>query len=445
MLRVHLLLSLVQLALSTVDLTPSLHLDSRTAWDYINTDRQYTFFTTTVRESGYIGVLSRHGRGADGITLFAPTNAAFAATVREFGYQGDDAGALDALKRVFARVAANPTNALYQLVGYHIIPGALSVSHIPGSHRTYAGTTLVATKSSLRTVDASYRDPAIAQPFYPANGVLYPTDRVLLPFVVDRELAAQAVNYNAVAKQSAVCFPARAVVQLSNGALRYMQELRAGDVVRVGKDEVSVVYAFTHRKRDVIAKFVQLETENNTLILSAAHMVYANGRAVRADAVKMGDFLRTVGGVQSVRAVRWVWKYGLYAPHTLQGDIVVNGVVASSYTALVPRYAAHALLAPVRAIVRAGVAREPLGYLFYDGVPVLSTVSACVRVRTEQMIELLHIERLMSLFQRFCSFFGKICSSLFVDSNSLKQLRQFSIKVSRASQLSWHNCYEQDF
>jgi hypothetical protein len=45
---------------------------------------------------------------------------------------------------------------------------------------------------------------------------------------------------------------------------------------------------------------------------------------------------------------------GLYNPHTLNGDIVVNGVKTSSYTATVAPGLAHAALWPIRMLYTLG-------------------------------------------------------------------------------------------
>ena len=54
-------------------------------------------------------------------------------------------------------------------------------------------------------------------------------------------------------------------------------------------------------------------------------------------------------------AVRSARKTGLYNPHTLHGDIVVDGVLTSTYTAAFSPTLAHVALAPLRALYRAGV------------------------------------------------------------------------------------------
>lgn len=63
--------------------------------------------------------------------------------------------------------------------------------------------------------------------------------------------------------------------------------------------------------------------------------------------------MRTVRGPQRLVAVAAVRDVGLYNPHTASGVVVVDGVIVSCYTAAVRAAAAHALLAPVRAAVRA--------------------------------------------------------------------------------------------
>ena len=53
----------------------------------------------------------------------------------------------------------------------------------------------------------------------------------------------------------------------------------------------------------------------------------------------------------NVTAVAAEWANGLYSPHTMTGDIVVDGVLTSTY---MPKLA-HALLWPVRMLYNAGV------------------------------------------------------------------------------------------
>jgi hypothetical protein len=62
--------------------------------------------------------------------------------------------------------------------------------------------------------------------------------------------------------------------------------------------------------------------------------------------------LRADGTRTRVRRVTQVSRVGVFAPHTLDGRIVVNGFVASTYTVACHPVLAHALLAPLRVAYR---------------------------------------------------------------------------------------------
>lgn len=160
-----------------------------------------------------------------------------------------------------------------------------------------------------------------------------------------------------------VCFPASATVTLSNGSLKRMSELAIGDDVLVGPNEYSEVFMFTHKTRDVMYKFVELGLEGRrSLSLTHGHFLYLNGNLRKAGDAVVGDIVRLGDGStdrivnKGTRSAR-----GLYNPQTLQGDIVVDGVVASTYTYSVEPSLAHSLLAPLRWIYLAcGVDSSPV-------------------------------------------------------------------------------------
>ena len=149
---------------------------------------------------------------------------------------------------------------------------------------------------------------------------------------------------------SSKCFPADATVTLESGAVKTMAQLAIGDRVLVGKNSFSEVYMFSHRNIDADSSFVQVAAENNTTLrLTLDHYLYVNGKLATAKTVTPGDQLLAANGdaikVLSVSAVR---ASGLYNPHTLHGDIVVDGVCTSTYTASIAPALAHAALWPVR-------------------------------------------------------------------------------------------------
>jgi len=150
------------------------------------------------------------------------------------------------------------------------------------------------------------------------------------------------------------CFPGDALVTLESGAYKKMIDLQIGDVVKVGNNKFSEVYTFTHKDSAITAKFVQLTTDNgNVLELSHAHYLYVNGEEniMPAHLVKIGDNLVGENGQElTVTKKLDIEKKGLFNPHTVDGNILVNGVRATSYTEAVQVSAAHSLLSPIRAL-----------------------------------------------------------------------------------------------
>ncbi len=166
-----------------------------------------------------------------------------------------------------------------------------------------------------------------------------------VPATCPAALAGQSSNESA-------CFPAGARVNTKQRGMVTMAELRIGDQVEIGSGEYSSVYMFTHREESKTYEFVELETEGGSrLRLTAGHFVYADGVLKRTDEVRVGEYLMDRDNKPSrVVSIASVVDRGLYNPQTLHGDIVVNGVVASTYTHTFDKSVAHALLAPMRAV-----------------------------------------------------------------------------------------------
>ncbi|CDF32836.1 unnamed protein product [Chondrus crispus] len=149
-----------------------------------------------------------------------------------------------------------------------------------------------------------------------------------------------------------VCFPANALVELENGATKMMSQVQLGDRVRVGPNDFSDVFMFTHKTAAIKYSFVTLATQSgHTLSLTKGHYLYVNGVVAAAKTVRSGDFITLADGTtSSVTQVGTEIARGLYNPQTVHGDIIVNGLLATTYTTTVERSMAHALLAPLRAV-----------------------------------------------------------------------------------------------
>lgn len=375
---------------------------SNGAGDPDNDQSDYDLFARAIRAANYQGVLTE--ATTSGVTVLAPSDAAFLRTATELGYTGgDEAGAYTALTQVLRNASGGRADALlFDVVGYHIIPSGMNADMLSAgrAETTYQGAKVVFDGLNVLQVASRLRNPTrVGAQVTASNGIMHNIDRLLFPIDIDPAAAATIAN-TAVAPGGevpitadgngsvipagarrgggSVCFPANAHVLRADGTDIAAGSLVAGDLL-AAPSSPSPVFLFTHRTDDGLHEFVRLSAGLHTIALSAAHYVYANGELVRADAVRRGDVVRTVSGPQRVRAVSRVWERGLVAPHTLQGDIVVGGIVASTYTALFPPQVVHAILAPVRAVVVSGLAREPLGEVFYDGAPKRDAVSAWLR------------------------------------------------------------------
>lgn len=153
-------------------------------------------------------------------------------------------------------------------------------------------------------------------------------------------------------EDDSVCFPAHATVQMEGGSVNELRHLRIGDRVLVGRNTYSSVFMFTHRLGDVRHAFVRLTAQSgHEITLTSGHYLYVNDVMTAAAAVQIGDMLSLADGSNSqVTGVESVSAIGLFNPQTVHGDIVVNGVRASTYTRAIEPTTAHALLAPLRTI-----------------------------------------------------------------------------------------------
>lgn len=201
-----------------------------------------------------------------------------------------------------------------------------------------------------------------------------------------------------------VCFPATASVTMGDGRTTVsIDKLRIGDVVQTGEGgRSSAVFAWTHRQQPGVANnnnknninvgpftnrlwrwsstkttqrkqytYVRLHTRlEKPLVVTPSHYVYVyvydddsdthrrqpRRQTKQAGTVRPGDHLIAAhdGSPLSVTDVDFI-KYdgGLYNPQTVDGDLVIDGIVVSTYTTAVEPNMAHALLAPVRAIFMA--------------------------------------------------------------------------------------------
>lgn len=154
----------------------------------------------------------------------------------------------------------------------------------------------------------------------------------------------------------AECFPADASIELVDGSKKQMAQVQTGDVVKVAPETYSPVYFFSHADEAVPSSVIQLEAANVTFVSSPGHYLRTISGVRAASQLSVGDEIVLARGPKAEtaviqRVVRRVGR-GRFNPHTLHGDIVVNDVVASTFTTAVHPVVARGLLSPVRAVYR---------------------------------------------------------------------------------------------
>lgn len=138
---------------------------------------------------------------------------------------------------------------------------------------------------------------------------------------------------------SSFCFSSVATVQVQGKGATSMKDLNVGDKILTGNQVYQTVYAFAHREHTKTIDFIQLHSKEHgmPLEISREHLVFLAGKTnpVRADWVEVGDILQSGDhrGVE-VSKITSIARQGLYAPLTLDGTLVVNGIKASSYISL---------------------------------------------------------------------------------------------------------------
>lgn len=151
-----------------------------------------------------------------------------------------------------------------------------------------------------------------------------------------------------------VCFPSDTQVTLSNGQRVRIDALQPGQDVSVGGGKFSRVYGFSHNDAHTLSHFIILSTESgHTLRATSGHFVYVNGLPTMMSRASIGDTLTLHNGKTSkIIKIDTKLLRGLYNPQTVDGNIVVNGVLATTFTAAVRPVFANAALLPLRAVQR---------------------------------------------------------------------------------------------
>jgi uncharacterized surface protein with fasciclin (FAS1) repeats len=146
---------------------------------------EFSILVTALNTAGLTDTV----RAAEDITVFAPTNAAFAALAEDLGFDGDTSDA----EAVFGFIAGaltdlgggDPIPLLTDILLYHVAPGARTEPTITASEgiaTLLEGAEIAPSGGALVDGEPDLLDPVIVLPDVAAdNGIIQGIDRVLVP------------------------------------------------------------------------------------------------------------------------------------------------------------------------------------------------------------------------------------------------------------------------
>jgi uncharacterized surface protein with fasciclin (FAS1) repeats len=121
---------------------------------------QLSTLVTAVKKAGLVDTLNT----AQGITVFAPINDAFAAVP----------------KPTLDKALGDPNGLLTTVLTYHVVPGQLTPDQLAGSHKTLQGGTLQVSGSG-QDFKVNGNSSVVCGNIQTANATVYLIDQVLLP------------------------------------------------------------------------------------------------------------------------------------------------------------------------------------------------------------------------------------------------------------------------
>ncbi|KAM4795397.1 desert hedgehog protein [Rhinophrynus dorsalis] len=170
---------------------------------------------------------------------------------------------------------------------------------------------------------------------------------------------------NSLAIRSGGCFPGTSLVMMVDGQTKTLSELQLGEKIltsdETGKLTPTDVLLFLHRDLHKPATFVVIETMEHPhrLLLTPNHLVFVSRDPsvgflpIFAHRVQVGDLVQIYGNstqllLSKVIRVSTQESFGVYAPLTAHGTLLVDGVLVSCYATVECHQLAHASFAPLR-------------------------------------------------------------------------------------------------
>ncbi|TRY69193.1 hypothetical protein TCAL_06825 [Tigriopus californicus] len=168
------------------------------------------------------------------------------------------------------------------------------------------------------------------------------------------------------------CFPEKSWVRTAYGKKLRLDHLDVGDEIlcidQNGQFKLSPVIAFLHKSPNENQTFLQIETDSgHTLSITPKHLIFVpehnhindveqSGSSIvaqMAKEVQIGQDILIQHNAKQFRSAKVVQinvviEKGLYAPLTEEGTVIVNDILASSYSHVHSHSLAHASFLPMR-------------------------------------------------------------------------------------------------
>uniref|UniRef100_A0A8C4R2T4 Hedgehog protein n=1 Tax=Eptatretus burgeri TaxID=7764 RepID=A0A8C4R2T4_EPTBU len=168
---------------------------------------------------------------------------------------------------------------------------------------------------------------------------------------------------NSIAAKSGGCFPGSTLVHTAQHGIKTLRDVHPGDQIltvdSAGQPVFSDLLLFLDVEPRRLREFVVVETESPRLRLriTPAHLLFtvtnsSRSRAIFASRLRPGNFVFTapthIGHQNAARVSRVSSEVteGWYAPLTVHGTLLVDGMLASCYAAVEMHGVAHAAFAP---------------------------------------------------------------------------------------------------
>jgi len=134
------------------------------------------------------------------------------------------------------------------------------------------------------------------------------------------------------------CFSPLVKAEVLDKGRVMMKDLVVGDKVLTASGEYKTMFSMSHYHKSRDTSFLRIRVDTGVeqpLEISHNHLLFTEAKEypVPAASIKVGDkVLTTSSGFREVVELSRITRKGLYNPLTMDGTIVVDGIVASTYT-----------------------------------------------------------------------------------------------------------------